>query len=224
MAPADLLEERVEFAEIDDEYEISNLLSDAFLTDMNASLQQFADPGEFLRRTPSGYDTRVVVYDLMFPHEYDVTAGLNRIAELREALPETLIIVYTASPLEDVRRKAKERGADAVVQKSRDNPETIRDLIRLARGREVVRARALCEVVEVDEDGGRVRVEIPGRDGWVAEKAFDINFCPQEACQIGGTFWVETLEKRGANGIEYAVRARSVDRAEEEEFLAEFPE
>jgi CheY-like chemotaxis protein len=214
--------QRFEISEIDDE--LTSLFDSDFLSDMNAQSQLYADPREFLGRPPSDIPTGVIIYDLMYPNSYDVKEGLKRIPELREAFPQALLIVHTGTPLENVRRRAKELGANAVLQKSRDNPEFIRDLIRLAMGREVVKASTLCEVVEVDEDNGRIRVEVSGRDGWIAERSFDIDFCPMEARQLGGAFWIDSIEKRRGAAVEYVVRARAVDILEEQEFLQRFPE
>jgi hypothetical protein len=83
---------------------------------------------------------------------------------------------------------------------------------------ETLVARVLCEVLDVDTANNRVRVQIRGKDAWIAERSFDLDFCPELARIAGGSFYAETYRKESG---EEELRSAQVDAEEERAILDE---
>jgi DNA-binding response OmpR family regulator len=180
--------------------------SPKFLKSLNASVEVAQTLNE-ARNALSEIDAdTVVILDLMFPENTD--DGLDFLREIKQDYKETPVIVHTAAPMPHVQETAMDLGADDVIQKAGD-PEELRNAIMLASGLELKTAEVLCQVVAVDDRV--VRVQIPGEEGWVAEREFDKRFCPATACTVGSAFWLDTFRARHDGKDEYVLRSRGVD-------------
>jgi DNA-binding NarL/FixJ family response regulator len=131
----------------------------------------------------------------------------------------THVIVRSGVDDSEVIRRTFSLGALAFVRKG-DDPERLLEAINFACGGEVLVARALCEVIDVDTRRGTLRVSVEGRDGWSAERSFDCSWCPPAARMAGGAFYAETYKRLTERGQEIVLRSAAVNAAEEAEALA----
>jgi hypothetical protein len=132
------------------------------------------------------------------------------------------IVVHTNATAPHYRKLAYEAGADEFLAKG--EARQLIDLVDLYSGGEVLVAQTLCRVVDVDLMKGKVAVEIDGADGWVAERAVDLQQCPNEARIAGGAFYLDSYKRfrfyPGSRVLEYSILSRAVDESEEQKKLA----
>ena len=133
---------RIRVMVVDDHPIMRNGLRDTLEASGRFEVVGQAEDGEEALRTVAGLGPEVVVMDVIMPNK----DGINACREIMELLPETRVLMLTASSEEDAVIEAVAAGATGYLQKYSRPEELVEAVLDVAEGRLRIPAKVVREV------------------------------------------------------------------------------
>ena len=135
-------EGRIRVMVVDDHPIMRNGLRDTLEASGRFEVVGLAEDGDEAVRTVEGIDPQVIVMDVIMPNK----DGIDACREIMELLPDTRVLMLTASTEEDAVIEAVAAGATGYLQKYSRPEELVKAVLDVAEGQVRVPARVLREV------------------------------------------------------------------------------
>ena len=133
---------RIRVMVVDDHPMMRNGLRDTLEASGRFEVVGQAEDGEEAVRTVVGLEPEVIVMDVIMPN----MDGINACREIRELLPETRVLMLTASSEEDAVIEAVAAGATGYLQKYSRPEELVEAVLAVAEGRLRIPGKVVREV------------------------------------------------------------------------------
>ena len=136
---------RIRVMVVDDHPIMRNGLRDTLEASGRFEVVGQAEDGEEAVRTVEGIEPDVIVMDVIMPNK----DGIDACREIKELLPETRVLMLTASTEEDAVIEAVAAGATGYLQKYSRPEELVEAVLDVAEGRVRIPVKVLREVFAV---------------------------------------------------------------------------
>ena len=138
-------EGRIRVMVVDDHPVMRNGLRDTLEASGRFEVVGEAEDGEEAVRTVEGIDPQVIVMDVIMPNK----DGIDACREIMELLPETRVLMLTASTEEDAVIEAVAAGATGYLQKYSRPEELVEAVLDVAEGRLRIPGKVVREVFAI---------------------------------------------------------------------------
>ena len=138
-------EGRIRVMMVDDHPVMRNGLRDTLEASGRFEVVGEAEDGEEAVRTVEGIDPQVIVMDVIMPNK----DGIDACREIMELLPETRVLMLTASTEEDAVIEAVAAGATGYLQKYSRPEELVEAVLDVAEGRLRIPGKVVREVFAI---------------------------------------------------------------------------
>ena len=133
---------RIRVMVVDDHPIMRNGLRDTLEASGRFEVVGLAEDGEEAVRTVEGIDPQVIVMDVIMPNK----DGIDACRDIMELLPNTRVLMLTASSEEDAVIEAVAAGATGYLQKYSQPEELVEAILDVARGRLRIPGKVVREV------------------------------------------------------------------------------
>ena len=143
---------RIRVMVVDDHPIMRNGLRDTLEASGRFEVVGQAEDGEEAVRTVEGLQPEVIVMDVIMPNK----DGIDACREIMELLPDTRVMMLTASTEEDAVIEAMAAGATGYLQKYSRPEELVEAVLDVAEGRLRIPARVVREVFDMVRGEGKL--------------------------------------------------------------------